>query len=103
MRLFLFVIVLTTLACGIPIRNEAFYTRTINVQKVSTDVKMVVTAHALNFRTCGSMDCPADPKGLKQGQEVRVYLHCTGGEFADWVAIDYDCTRWVRSSWLEAK
>lgn len=89
-----------TLACGAPVAMRAAMEAPL---KPVADPLYTVTAHALNFRTCGSLDCPADPKGLKQGQEVRVYLHCTGGEFADWVSIDYDCTRWVRSSWLEAK
>lgn len=103
---------LFVLACGVaaPKAGSQIYANTEPTAEMSTDVNpasdvvtMYVKAQNLNLRDCGSVACPADPKGLEKGKKVEVYLTCTGGIWKDWVALDVDCTQWVRSSWLEAK
>lgn len=110
--LYLITLLLTSLACGvqtvsIPADTQPAPVVSAVVTPTATashhTLTMYVKASALNLRECGAVDCPADPQGLKQGQKVVVYLTCTGGKYTDWVSLDVDCTRWVRSSWLEEK
>lgn len=112
MFLCLFLLTLASLACGvqtvsIPADTQPAPVVSAVVNPTATashhTLTMYVKASALNLRECGAVDCPADPQGLKQGERVTVYLTCTGGKYADWVSLDVDCTRWVRSSWLEEK
>jgi hypothetical protein len=63
-------------------------------------VEMVVIADALNVRAEATYLSAAEKLGLRKGQKVKIYLACTSGSVREWVAINRDCTRWVRSSWL---
>ena len=93
-----------SLACGMQTsgaKSQSILTVSESPAQVNFTLQMVVTAEALNIREGASEHTPADLQGLEQGEPVTVFLSCTGGELRDWAAIDADCTRWVRSAYLE--
>ena len=103
--LYIAVLVLAVLACGVPtLPTPAAPMRVLPAPSVAPSlpavVEMVVIADNLNVRAEADYKSAADPLGLENGQVVKVYLSCTGGEMREWVAINVDCTRWVKASWL---
>jgi len=97
-NVFFVLLALVSLAC---VAQSALPEPTTEVEKSGESVEMVVIASRLNIRADSNEKSPADPQGLKQGDVVKVYLTCTGGEMRDWLAINRDCTKWVKASWLE--
>lgn len=104
--LYIAVLMLVSLACGIPsaLPNAAPAAIAPKLSATPTPpaqvVEMMVIADMLNIRAAPDYKSAADPDGLERGQDVKVYLFCTGGEMRDWVAINSDCTEWVNSAWL---
>ena len=100
--LYISVLVLVSLACGVQGQKLKVYQPTETATPPAV-LEMVVIADALNIRADADYNSAADPVGLRKGEKVKVYLACTGGEVREWLSLNRDCTRWVKASWLEAR
>lgn len=97
--LYISILVLSALACGLSSELKVYPQREAAPTPPAV-VEMVVIADSLNIRAEASHLSAAEAEGLHKDEKVKVYLACTGGELREWVALDRDCTRWVKASWL---
>jgi len=98
-----YALALVVMACMTPslaVRQEEVVLSAPTPPLSDVVIMQVVALEALNVRARPDHRAPAEYQGLKSGQNVKVYLSCTGGELREWVALDRDCTRWVNAAYL---